>query len=511
MPKLPIVPLGLLAISIACAVGPYTWAQYPGQYPPGQYPPGQYPPGQYPPGQYPPGQNPSGQTGQGPLGSGLPIPWKRGKKNKDSKTNSPAADAQPNFSAEGQTLSNDGKELVFATKDGRTITMTITSKTKWTKAGADITGNAVAQRSHIHADALEDNEAFLTAMKVDVLPDLPPDPVAIAAGRPDSIARRPTATAKAETDETAIPDPTAIGKEPDDPNRPMLHRGKPKQTAHAEDSVDTTPAASTNKTVSHTKTAALKTPGANEPTDFTIDTDAEHPKVTTAGNDLVSRATEWAGNFSNGLPNFVCQQMTTRYMQESKASGWQPQDVVTAKVIYEDGTEKYQDITVGGRKTSKSMMELGGSTSTGEFASTLRSLFSPATQAKFKFYRSSTVGPTAAAIYDFKVALANSDWFIKVGGQSLRPAHSGSVWIDKSTAEVRRIEMSADSIPKDFPMDAVEWAVDYDVVHLGTANFLLPVHAESMSCQRGSTICSKNSVEFRDYHKYSGESSVTFK
>ncbi len=213
----------------------------------------------------------------------------------------------------------------------------------------------------------------------------------------------------------------------------------------------------------------------------------------------------------NGLPNFVCQQMTTRYVEQSKSDGWQALDIVTAKVIYEDGKERYQEITVGGKRTSKSMLDLGGSTSTGEFASTLQSLFSPRSQADFKFVQSTTVGSTAAAIYDFKVALPNSDWFIKVASQALKPAYSGSVWIDRSTGEVRRIEMQADKIPQDFPLDSVQWAVDYDVVRLGTASFLLPVHAENLSCQRGTTICSKNAVDFRDYHKYSGESTVTFK
>jgi hypothetical protein len=99
---------------------------------------------------------------------------------------------------------------------------------------------------------------------------------------------------------------------------------------------------------------------------------------------------------------------------------------------------------------------------------------------------------------------------VKIGGQSLRPAYSGSVWIDRSTAQVRRIEMQADNIPQDFPLDSVQWAVDYDSVRLGTASFLLPVHAENLSCQRGSTVCTKNAVDFRDYHKYSGESTITF-
>jgi len=104
-------------------------------------------------------------------------------------------------------------------------------------------------------------------------------------------------------------------------------------------------------------------------------------------------------------------------MEQSKASGWEAQDLVTAKVVYEDGKEDYREITVGGRKTNKSMLDLGGSTSTGEFASTLRSLFSPSSHANFKLYHSTRIGQAEAAIYDFKVDLRNSDWTIRVGGQ----------------------------------------------------------------------------------------------
>jgi hypothetical protein len=185
--------------------------------------------------------------------------------------------------------------------------------------------------------------------------------------------------------------------------------------------------------------------------------------------------------------------------------------VVTAKVLYEDGQEKYSAITVGGKRTNKSMMEIGGSTSTGEFASVLGGLFQAQTHTEFKFYQSTTVGKEPAAIYDLKVPLRYSNWTIVVGGQMLRPAYSGSVWVDKATAQVRRIEMQADNIPKDFPDDTVASAVDFEEVALGTQKFLLPVHAENLSCQRGSSICSKNTIDFRDYHKYSGESTIEFK
>ena len=117
-----------------------------------------------------------------------------------------------------------------------------------------------------------------------------------------------------------------------------------------------------------------------------------------------------------------------------------------------------------------------------------------ASQTQFKFFRSTTVGQSSAAIYDFKVLLPNSDWFVKVGGQSLRPAYSGSVWIDRSTAQVRRIEMQADKIPQDFPLDSVQWAVDYDersarhgIVPAARAcgEFELPTRVDDMHEERG--------------------------
>jgi hypothetical protein len=83
--------------------------------------------------------------------------------------------------------------------------------------------------------------------------------------------------------------------------------------------------------------------------------------------------------------------------------------------------------------------------------------------------------------------------------------------VDKSTAEVRRIEIQADNIPKNFPGDTEAMTVDYEPVSLGTVKFLLPVHSENLGCYRGTTICTKNTIDFRNYHKFEGQSTVDFK
>jgi hypothetical protein len=73
-----------------------------------------------------------------------------------------------------------------------------------------------------------------------------------------------------------------------------------------------------------------------------------------------------------------------------------------------------------------------------------------------------------------------------------------------------RIEMGARQLPQEFPLDTVESSVDYGAVRLGEGEYLLPVRAETLSCQRGTSYCSRNTIDFRNYHRFEADSSVTF-
>jgi len=102
----------------------------------------------------------------------------------------------------------------------------------------------------------------------------------------------------------------------------------------------------------------------------------------------------------------------------------------------------------------------------------------------------------------------NSHWQTVIGGQSVRPAYKGAVWIDKKTWRVLRIEMEAIEVPKSFPLDTIEWVVDYAYVRIGTAEFLLPAHAENLACWRGTGQCARNAIDFRNYRKFTSESQI---
>jgi hypothetical protein len=219
---------------------------------------------------------------------------------------------------------------------------------------------------------------------------------------------------------------------------------------------------------------------------------------------LIERAREAAFEFSEKLPNFICEEFMSRFTQRGREKEM-PLDVVSAEIVYEDAQESYRNVKINNRPTDKGLQEIGGSWSTGEFASTLVELFHPNTDVQFRSGGASPISGFSAQVYDFQVRRENSHWMVHSGSQSLVAAYRGSVWVDPKTARVLRIEMQARNIPPDFPMDTVESAVDYSYVMIGGTSFLLPVHAESLGCERGTSHCSHNIIDFRNYHEFKSE------
>jgi hypothetical protein len=219
---------------------------------------------------------------------------------------------------------------------------------------------------------------------------------------------------------------------------------------------------------------------------------------------LIERAGDAALEFSEKLPNFICEEFMSRFMQRGREKEMSL-DVVSTEIIYDNGHETYRNVKINDRPTDRGMQEIGGSWSTGEFASTLLELFHPDTRAQFRSGGASSISGFSAEVYDFSVQSENSHWILQAGSQTLTPAYGGSVWVDRKTARVLRIEMQARNIPSDFPMDTVESAVDYSTVTIGGASFLLPVRAESLGCQRGTDQCRHNIIDFRNYHEFKSE------
>ena len=227
---------------------------------------------------------------------------------------------------------------------------------------------------------------------------------------------------------------------------------------------------------------------------------------------VIERAREAAFSFSKTLPNYIVQQHTARYGTEAARGGrtsWQALDTVTADVISEDGKESYKNILING-KPPQDTVENSGAWSTGEYITIQLNVLADNTNADFHNQRAATIVNRPAFLYDFNVAQSNSHWQLHAFGESYVPGFSGSIWIDKENSRVLRIEISAENLGRTFPLDTVESAVDYDYVLIGDVRYLLPVHSESISCRRGSGECSRNVIDFRNYRKFTTDSSITF-
>ena len=429
---------------------------------PGQYP-GGYPPGRYP-GQYPPGQGPGGRSG----GNSAP---QQGR----TRRNADQAPVARTYSGLIRKLDEKGFELEL--EDTRFLLIEVpdtATKPNGLKAGdgADV-------------DATEDRDGKFHAVSIKLNAS-----IARVIEENDQIA--PIGPTGQQAEERTGPPPTIMarpGQDSDDADAPpKLKRGIPERVSASTRDDDVR--------------------GAHEIQP------APPPQARPASNNprqaFVEKARDVAATFLDNLPNYVCQEVTTRYASETKVPNWSVIDVLTADVVYESGKESYKNLTLNGKPLHKPPEE-SGAWSTGEFGTILGEVFSPYTNASFRFAQDDTIAHKPSSVYDFSVERLRSAWRIAVPGQYVMPAYKGSVWVDKESAHTLRIEMQAKNIPDEFPRIAVETAVDYDYVSLGAPEkFLLPVRAEILSCSRGSNECDRNVIEFRNYHKFTGESIIKF-
>jgi len=506
---------------------------------------GPYPGGQYPGGRYP---------GGGMPGSGIPMP---GRKKKTTTSKDTSADEQFSY-VTGVLRKLEDEQLIVEAKDTRIINLKRTGKTKFTKmvdkAPVDMKPSDLKPGDHLLIEATQNSEGYFTAVNVtmqsegtaaeradasrpvqastqapsgnsrdsdDERPrlrraDSPPAPEP-AEPAPTPVAPKPD-RAPVETAVDVAPPPVdlsqdkplpAAERDPEDPGPPTLRRGAPirkpqtppRQVASAKAPTSTPPSASPiTPPVLPADPAPQATP---EPRRAAPEAPAEDP--------VIAKAKEAADSFTESLPNYICQQFTSRFVNTSHITNWQPQDVVSAEVVYENGRESYRNLAINGKAVKKGMEEMSGAWSTGEFGTLLRDLFSDSTQADFRYRRDSSIAGMTAAVYDYTVLRENSHWRVQVPSQSVFPAYRGSVWIDKKNGRVLRIEMQARNVPSEFPLDTIETAADYEYVRIGgTQQFLLPVHSETLMCQRGTNMCNRNTIDFRNYKKYSGDASITF-
>lgn len=224
---------------------------------------------------------------------------------------------------------------------------------------------------------------------------------------------------------------------------------------------------------------------------------------------VIEEARKYALNYVKRLPDFICTQVTRRYVDPTGMEFWQRQDVITARLTYFEQKEDYKVVMVNNKPSDLSYDKLGGSTSTGEFGSMLKEVFEPETEAEFRWERWATLRGRRMHVFFYRVRQSRSRWHVMYEHkQEIVPGYTGLVYVDRDSHAVMRITLDAENIPPSFPIQQAGSVLDYDHAEISGQQFILPLRA--VVRLRVARNLSKNEVEFRMYRKFGAEATIKF-
>lgn len=227
---------------------------------------------------------------------------------------------------------------------------------------------------------------------------------------------------------------------------------------------------------------------------------------------------EYALNYTQNLPNFICVQVTRRYIDPNAGDHYRTIGNVLAKVSYNEGRENYRVYSVNGQfQQDETDMDHvkpnGGAISSGEFGSLMREVFEPDSEAEFGWDHWATLRGRRMAVFNYFIDSGHSKYSIDYTAgpgddQRIITAYKGLVYADPNTGEISRIKFIAVNIPRSFPVSDATEILDYDLVEISGQQYVVPLAAKLyMTAGREK---SKNEIEFRDYRKFGTEDVIQY-
>ena len=218
-------------------------------------------------------------------------------------------------------------------------------------------------------------------------------------------------------------------------------------------------------------------------------------------------ACEFALSLTHRMPNFICDQTTSRFHEGSRY----PDDTIGASLRYEDGKETFTDVKLNGSKVPASLVDhLSGLWSSGEFGANLRSIFNVTNKPVFAFIGEKKMGKQLTWAFSYRIAEQTEPvWWVTANDQRLAPPYSGELWLDQKTGELVMLRLAAEGLPKKFPTQGVDTFTAYANVSFddGTG-FVLPVQSVVKTKYKG--VNTVNILQFRNCHKFRAKSTLLF-
>jgi len=226
---------------------------------------------------------------------------------------------------------------------------------------------------------------------------------------------------------------------------------------------------------------------------------------------ILSRIREGAIGYADRLQDFVCIEVTIRSAGGLGAhTRWKLLETQEQELTYVAHREGRKLLKVNGKAATddqKKKIKGGYFTPGSEFGSYFRKVFDPKAKAEFDWDHEEALPGRRICVFRYRVPRSTSTWSVTVNGDEIGLGHHGFVHADCGTGAVMRLQLEteiSDGKPIGLQVD-----VHYGLVDIAGKEFLLPQAVEEIA--RYHSTLTKVEMEFRDYGKYSSDSTITFK
>ncbi len=231
----------------------------------------------------------------------------------------------------------------------------------------------------------------------------------------------------------------------------------------------------------------------------------DSPLLSPGEAQVIEKAREVALQYTANLPNFICTETIRRSQLPKRSQTWKLLDTIAVDVAFSDQGERYNLLTINGKRTTKSFKELGGARSDGEFGNILQWIFQPESLTKFQSERPRDLYGRPTFVFSYRIERDRSKFEVN----HMIMTFGGLVYVDRETNRVLRFTAVASGIPANWPLTSFSQEVDYGFVEIGGQQFFLPLHAQTNgTIQDGSQ--ARNEIEFGNYRKFSSEATLKF-
>jgi hypothetical protein len=209
------------------------------------------------------------------------------------------------------------------------------------------------------------------------------------------------------------------------------------------------------------------------------------------------------------LPNYTCLETIERSRRRAPSKRYELLDTVRLEVAVVGGKELFA-WPGGGQFEERELSKMvpGGAIGNGNFALHARSVFL-SNAAMFTYAGERYRDDRRTIRFDYRIPRMFSGYTIRVGETRGVVGYRGSLWVEAESLDLLRLEVHAEDIPPNLPIQSATDTMEYARVPIGESDFLLPQSSELVMIDMAGGE-SRNRTAFSGCRQYAGESVLSF-